>query len=438
MPVKAPPAATTATAYDWTGFYVGMNLGYALGSSRWTATEAGAATPALASSLDLFHAFDGFKGIGSYQLGLQTGYNYMLPSRVVVGVEADVSFPNLLSGSQNIASPLIGMATYQDLVEFSGTVRGRIGYAPGNWLFYATGGFAYSYDQITRMQIAGVPVGAAAGAGVELALTPSWVARLEYLYTGYGSRGFVFPDAAQRFDGDLAVQTVRVGLDYRLGEHGIDPEVFTKGPSALDLGAIALHGQTTFIEQYAAPFHAPYHGPNSFDSNAGRETWDAMFSLGVKLWHGAEFWFDPEIGQGFGLTNTLGVAGYVSGAAFKVGASVPYARAQRYFVRQTIDLGGATQKVEADQNQFAGSQTADRLVLTLGKYSVSDIFDTNKYAQNPRKDFMNWSLIDAGAFDYAADAWGYTYGAAGEWYKGDWTLRAGFFDLSTVPNDERL
>src|SRR5271170_3398891 len=190
MPVKAPPAATTATAYDWTGFYVGMNLGYALGSSRWTATEAGAATPALASSLDLFHAFDGFKGIGSYQLGLQAGYNYMFPSRVVVGVEADVSFPNLLSGSQNIASPLIGMASYQDLVEFSGTVRGRIGYAPGNWLFYATGGFAYSYDQITRMQIAGVPVGgtvapgtteslfmaprvgAAAGAGVELALTP--------------------------------------------------------------------------------------------------------------------------------------------------------------------------------------------------------------------------------------------------------------------------
>ena len=70
---------------------------------------------------------------------------------------------------------------------------------------------------------------------------------------------------------------------------------------------------------------------------------------------------------------------------------------QRYFVRQTIDLGGETQKVAADLNQFA-------------------VFDTNKYAQNPRQDFLNWALIDAGSFDYASDARGYTYGASLEWY----------------------
>ena len=122
-------------------------------------------------------------------------------------------------------------------------------------------------------------------------------------------------------------------------------------------------------------------------------------------------------------SNTEGIAGYPSGASFKVGASVPYARVQRAFVRQTIDLGGDSQKVEADQNQFAGSNTADRLVITIGKYSVSDVFDQNKYAQNPRKDFMNWALIDTGTFDYAADAWGYSYGAAAEWYEGQWTLR---------------
>ena len=69
---------------------------------------------------------------------------------------------------------------------------------------------------------------------------------------------------------------------------------------------------------------------------------------------------------------------------------------------------------------------------------MSDIFDTNKYAQNPRKDFMNWALIDAGTFDYAADAWGYSYGAAAEWYQGDWTLRGGLFDLSIVPNSTDL
>ncbi|MGA8650963.1 MAG: carbohydrate porin, partial [Xanthobacteraceae bacterium] len=129
---------------------------------------------------------------------------------------------------------------------------------------------------------------------------------------------------------------------------------------------------------------------------------------------------------------------FSSATAFKIGSTFPYSRIQRTFVRQTIDLGGETRKVDADFNQFADSQTANRLVITIGKFSVSDVFDTNKYAQNPRKDFMNWALIDAGSFDYAADAWGYTYGAAAEWYQGNWTVRGGLFDLSIVPNNVEL
>ncbi len=452
MPTKAPPPAAPV-GYDWTGFYVGGHLGFATGSSNFTATQPGATT-SLSGSLDLFNSFDFFKGSGGDLLGLQAGYNYMSASRLVVGAEADISFPSLLGGSQTIGSALIGQASYHDTVEFSGTMRGRIGYAPGNWLFYATGGFAYSYDQLTRTQISGtsgaavpgmvenlylVPrVGGAVGGGVELALTPSWMARLEYLYTDYAAHAADFPAGAQRFSSDLEVQTVRVGLDYRLGANGIDPDIFTKGPSALDLGAVVVHGQTALIEQYVPPFHSPYTGPNSLSPNQGRETWDATLGVGVKLWSGAEFWFDPEIDQGFGLSDTEGVAGFPSGAAFKVGASVPYPRMQRYFVRQTIDLGGDEQKVDADFNQMAGSQTANRLVVTVGKFSVSDVFDTNKYAQNPRKDFMNWALIDAGTFDYAADAWGYSYGASAEWYQGDWTFRGGLFDLSIIPNSTEL
>jgi len=457
LPTKAPPSSTASSAYDWTGFYVGAHLGYSAAESNWSATQAGAATPSLAGTIDLFQSYDVFKGTGSYLLGLQAGYNYMLPNRVVVGVEADASFPSFLFGSVGLSTPLIGQAIYQDQTEFSGTVRGRIGYAPGNWLFYATGGFAYTYDQITRAQMIGTPVGgtvtagtteqlfmaprvgAAVGVGAEVALTHNWLARFEYLYTGYGSRGFIFPDSAQRFDADLKEHTLRVGLDYKFGDSGgIDPDLFTKGPTALDLDRFAVHGQTTFIGQYAGPFHAPYHGQNSLDSNAGRETWDATLALGWKIWQGGEIWVDPEIDQGYGLSNTLGIAGFTSGAAFKVGSSVPYPRIQRYFLRQTIDLGGDTSKVEADFNQFAGSETANRLVLTIGKYSASDVFDTNKYSQNPRKDFMNWSLIDAGSWDYAADAWGYAYGASAEWYQGPWTFRGGIFDLSIVPNSTEL
>jgi high affinity Mn2+ porin len=280
-------------------------------------------------------------------------------------------------------------------------------------------------------------VGGALGGGIELALTKDWTARLEYLYAAYASRSVNFPAGAQRFVSNLSIESVRLGINYRLGAN-IDPAIFTKQPNALDLAWFALHGQTTFVEEYAPPFRSPYRGQNSLAPNQGRETWDAALTAGFKLWQGAELWIDPEIDQGFGLSGTLGIAGFPTGTAFKVGASVPYARITRTFVRDTIDLGGETEKVDADLNQFPGSHAADRLVITVGKFSVSDIFDTNKYAQNPRKDFMNWSLIDSGAFDYAADAWGFTYGAAAEWYQGNWTLRAGLFDLSVVPNSTEL
>ena len=86
------------------------------------------------------------------------------------------------------------------------------------------------------------------------------------------------------------------------------------------------------------------------------------------------------------------------------------------------------------QMQYASS---DRVIITIGKFSVVDIFDNNKYAHDPRNDFLNWSIIDAGAFDYAADAWGTSYGAVAEWYQDRWALRVGLFDLSTTPNSTR-
>jgi high affinity Mn2+ porin len=77
-------------------------------------------------------------------------------------------------------------------------------------------------------------------------------------------------------------------------------------------------------------------------------------------------------------------------------------------------------------------------VFKIGKYSIVDIFDTNTYAHDPRNDFLNWSIIDQGAFDYAANVWGYTYGGAVEWYQDWWAARAGVFDLSQAPNTVAL
>jgi high affinity Mn2+ porin len=206
----------------------------------------------------------------------------------------------------------------------------------------------------------------------------------------------------------------------------------------VDDPSYAVHGQFTYVEQETSDFNAPYAGPNSLSPGRGAETVDATLYLGSRLWQGAEAWINGEIDQGFGLDDTLGVAGFPSGEAYKVGRSHPYLRLPRLFVRQTLDLGGQSQPVAAAANQLAGLESRDRLVITLGKFSVGDVFDTNRYAHDPRGDFLNWAAIDAGTFDYAADAWGYTAGAAVEWYRRAWTLRAGLFDLSDVPNSAHL
>ncbi len=200
----------------------------------------------------------------------------------------------------------------------------------------------------------------------------------------------------------------------------------------------AVHGQFTYVEQETSDFNAPYAGPNSLSPNRGAETADATLYLGARPWPGAEAWINGEVDQGFGLDDTLGVAGFPSGEAYKIGKNQPYLRLPRLFLRQTLDLGGSREAVEAAANQLAGSRSADRVVVTLGKFSVADVFDTNKYAHDPRGDFLNWAAIDAGTFDYAADSWGYTAGAAVEWYRGEWTLRGGLFDLSTIPNSAHL
>jgi high affinity Mn2+ porin len=443
LPTKAPPRLTPA-AYDWTGFYAGGHLGYAWGTSNF------ASATGLAGSLDLFQSFDAFKGTGSYFGGLQAGYDYMLPNRLVFGAEADATFPSLKNssgvsvGGLSILSSPRGPESYGETALSFGTIRGRVGYAPGNWLLYATGGFAWSYNRPTLTQLTGgmtdMPflwrLGWTAGAGIEVPVVPHWTARLEYLFTGYGNSSILFANAGQRFDSDWSLQELRVGLNYRFDNN---PAPSGLPVSAMDPDLVNFRAQTTLLWQGYQPFRSPYQGPNSLPGvGEGRETWDATLYAGLRLWKGAELWINPELDQGFGIGNTLGVAGFTSGEAYKVGSLYPYAQVPRAFIRQTVDLGGDTQKVEAGINQFAASQTANRLVITVGKFAVTDVFDANKYAHDPRNDFMNWALIDTATFDYAANAWGYTYGAAAEWYQGNWTLRGGLFDLSIVPNSTDL
>jgi high affinity Mn2+ porin len=216
--------------------------------------------------------------------------------------------------------------------------------------------------------------------------------------------------------------------------------VLPRGARADDTsGDWSLHAQVTFVDQFHPAFRSPYRGANSLDPGSrGDETFDATLFVGARLWNGGEVWLDSEVDQGFGLSGTFGVADFPSGEAYKVGSSTPYVRIPRLFVRQVLNLGGDSQNVEADSGHLQQETTANNLIITAGKFSVVDIFDTNSYAGDPKADFMNWTVINSGAFDYAADAWAYTYGGAVEWTVSQFTLRGGVFDMSRIPNGKAL
>ena len=131
LPTACPEARWQPTT--WTGFYVGGHLGDAWGHSDWESD------PALSGAFGLYHGYNAFTGTGSYFAGLQLGYNYELPSKVVFGVTTDVSFPNTVAGVQTFTSPSTGQASFGETVEYSGTLRGRVGYAIDDRLLYATG-----------------------------------------------------------------------------------------------------------------------------------------------------------------------------------------------------------------------------------------------------------------------------------------------------------
>ena len=448
LPVKAP---TTPSGYDWSGFYAGGRVGYAWGTSNWTASTPGA--PNVSGSLDLFQPFDAFKDTGSFSQGLQAGYNYMLPNRIVIGAEADVTFPGFpnnagisIGGASNLTSPTLGAETFSETVLTSGTVRGRIGYAPGSWLFYATGGVAWTYDQLSLTQLANGTtespflwrLGWAAGAGFEVPVAPHWTARLEYLFTDYGNSSTTFFAGAQRIDSNFALQELRAGLNYQFGNVALPAPMVAKASAAPDPDIVNFHGQTTFLEQAYPAFRSPYQGPNSLPGGGqGRETWDASLFAGVRLWRGAELWINPEIDQGFGLANTLGVAGFPSGEAYKLGQTFPYARLPRAFIRQTIDLSGESEKVEVRHQSVRWIADGKPAGHYCGQVRRSRYLRHQQICARPPQRFHE---LGAGRYRHfrLRRRLGYTYGAAAEWYQGNWTVRGGLFDLSIVPNSPDL
>jgi high affinity Mn2+ porin len=191
-----------------------------------------------------------------------------------------------------------------------------------------------------------------------------------------------------------------------------------------------LRGQSTFVLQGNLGFRSPYRGEASLSPAANaRNTSSADLILGRRLWKGAEVILDASLTRGFGLSDTHGVGAFPNNEAFRLGTRNFHFFIPRILFRQTVALSGDTVENGEDPLRFTEPLPRERITITAGKMSVWDIFDRNRYAHDPRTQFLNWALVGGAGFDYVADARGWTPGVAVEWENGTWGVRVGAFQV---------
>ena len=197
--------------------------------------------------------------------------------------------------------------------------------------------------------------------------------------------------------------------------------------------------QATYVWQDKRPFSAAYSGANSLSADKEQSySFTASAALGFRPWAGGELYFNTEAAQGVPLSNLTGLGGFTNGEIARSSGPTLTAYRARLFLRQTWGMGGEQEAVESAANQLAGNVDKRRWELTAGNLSVLDVFDGNANSHDPRTQFLNWSLMTHGAYDYAADARGYSWGVALEWYHDDWVVRAGRFIQPKEPNQQAL
>ena len=424
------PVVETArpmTAFDWTGLYIGAHAGFGGGRSAASLVDP---APTIGRN-----DFGGIIG------GIQAGYNLRLPSGLLLGLEADISFPSYIDSNSIISTLASPRSDVTHQWDFIGSARGRIGYAIGPWLAFASGGLAFTGERYLNVLPSGdqeksldMRLGWAAGAGLEYAFAPHWSARLEYLYYRFDKAAVQFPSAAQ-YASTMDFQSIRIGLNRQIGGSTAIADRHIETLADPESDRWELHGQTTYLGQGYPSFRAPYSGANSLGPTAQYQaSWSNSLFLNARLWDGGEVYYNPELLQGFGLSDTVGVAGFPSGEAQKSNFPYPHYNTSRLFVRQTFGFGGEQEDLPSGPTQLAGKADISRLTVQAGKFAVTDVFDGNAYAKDTRKDFMNWALWAPGAFDYSADKVGLSYGVTAELNQKRWALRGGYFLMDSESN----
>ncbi|HEV9035159.1 MAG TPA: carbohydrate porin [Puia sp.] len=203
----------------------------------------------------------------------------------------------------------------------------------------------------------------------------------------------------------------------------------------------SVHFQMTVIDQIHTSFHTAYSGDNSFADTVepGAVSVTSTLFIGRKLWPGAAFYFNPELSGGRGLSSALGIAGALNGETYRIGDPSPVVSIARGYLQQMIPLGSSDSvSFDNGKNQVAVRVPANRLVITAGKFSMSDFYDNNTYSHDPRTQFLNWSLMSNGAWDYPANTKGYTMGAMVEWIEPNWALRVSSVAVPVIANHSEM
>jgi hypothetical protein len=197
--------------------------------------------------------------------------------------------------------------------------------------------------------------------------------------------------------------------------------------------------QTTYVWQGKHAFAAAYSGSNSLKTAAEKSySFSATAFLGWRPWAGGELYANAEGVQGVPLSDLTGLGGFTNGEISRTSGDSLLVYRARLFLRQTWGQDAGQESVQAGPNQLAGSVDKHRWVLTVGNLSVLDVFDDNAYSHDPRTQFLNTALMTHGAYDYASDARGYSWGAALQWYHDAWTVSAGRFIQPAQPNQLAL
>ena len=193
----------------------------------------------------------------------------------------------------------------------------------------------------------------------------------------------------------------------------------------------SFHIQSTIIPQYHFDFNAPYQGNNSLLASEPVQTSiSATIFFNYKMAKHSYWVFNLETAGGKGLSKTLGIAGFPNGEVYRVGDPNPKPFIARLYFEQRFPLSKRMGLVDDDLNQVAEKTNQDYVSVIVGKFSLTDFFDDSQISHDPRTQFMNWSLIGSGGWDYPANTRGYTMGAVIQALYHDWAFRTA---LTTVP-----